>query len=277
MIKKVFGGLLFTLCGVVSVWAQAATNEVESVQVQGVLKQGGAVYGTVNPGDKVRVNGEGVPVGPQGRFVYGIDRYAPMELILTVQRARGQTHSQTLLVEPRTYPTQYVKGVQQKHVTPPAEETARIEQETQQILAARNTFSPSFFLAQGFRWPLENRPTTGVYGSRRFYNGEERSWHKGVDLAAPTGTPVFAPAPGTVVLALPNSFFNGNLLVVDHGHQIFTIYAHLNKMLVKAGDTLATGQTIAEVGTTGRSTGPHLHWGLYWRNMALDPALFITE
>ncbi|MDE0724133.1 MAG: M23 family metallopeptidase [Alphaproteobacteria bacterium] len=130
---------------------------------------------------------------------------------------------------------------------------------------------------QSFIQPVEGYRISGVYGSRRVFNGQERSWHKGTDFAAPTGTSVKAPADAVVTLALADSFFNGNLIVLDHGHQVYTIYAHLDKMDVKKGDLVKQGVKIGEVGSTGRSTGPHLHWGLYWRNMALDPNLLLLK
>jgi murein DD-endopeptidase MepM/ murein hydrolase activator NlpD len=117
---------------------------------------------------------------------------------------------------------------------------------------------------------------TGVYGSRRLYGGEERSWHKGHDFAVPRGTPIHAPADGIVTMAAM-TFFNGNLVIIDHGDRLFTIYAHLSAMDVKPGDKVRRGQLIGKVGTTGRSTGPHLHWGVYWQNMAIDPILLVNQ
>jgi murein DD-endopeptidase MepM/ murein hydrolase activator NlpD len=107
------------------------------------------------------------------------------------------------------------------------------------------------------------------------YGGEERDWHKGHDFAVPTGTPVYAPAAGVVTLA-QLTFFNGNLIILDHGDRLFTIYAHLSEMNVKPGGKVKAGQLIGRVGTTGRSSGPHLHWGAYWQNLAIDPILLLN-
>jgi len=125
--------------------------------------------------------------------------------------------------------------------------------------------------------PVKGHPLSGIYGSSRTYNGEERNWHKGLDIAAPEGTPVYAPQGGVVRAALADTFFNGNIIVLDHGYGLFSIYAHLRRMAVTEGAKINQGDILGEVGQTGRATGPHLHWGVYWHNIPLDPKLFLTE
>jgi murein DD-endopeptidase MepM/ murein hydrolase activator NlpD len=178
-----------------------------------------------------------------------------------------------VLVEPRTYKKQVIKGVPQKTVTPNPAQDKQIAKEAAAIKASRTGTSALSGFAGSWKWPVTG-PISGVYGSSRTYNGVERNWHKGLDIARPIGTPVNAPADGKVVFAMM-TFLNGNLIVLDHGQQLFTVYAHLNKMAVKVGDSVKQGEHIGDIGTTGRSTGPHLHWGLFWKQEALDPGLLI--
>lgn len=246
-----------------------------ALELSGVYKQGGFVFGKTEPGAKVMVGALAVPVDEKGRFVAGFGRKAAAEVVIKSTVADGTTLQKSMIIEPREYKVQHIKGVKKKHVNPRApEDLARIKSDTKEIKRARATYAPLEHFDQKFVMPTEG-VITGVFGSSRTFNGEERSWHKGLDIANKTGTPIIAPADGVVRLALADSFFNGNLVILDHGHQFMTIYAHMHTMDVKENDVVKQGDSLGTVGSTGRSTGPHLHWGLYWRNMALDPKLLI--
>lgn len=169
-----------------------------------------------------------------------------------------------------------MKGVDQKHVTPPPELTERIAREAELVAKVRHRDDPRTDFLQDFIWPLSG-PITGVYGSRRVYNGTPRAPHYGLDIAGPTGAKVVAPAAGLVTLAEDDLFFSGGTLIVDHGHGLSSTFIHLSKILVKPGDRVAQGQAIAEVGATGRVTGPHLDWRMNWFDVRLDPALLMTD
>lgn len=263
--------LLTVLAGISP--AHATETKLEG----GVFKQGGFIYGKTHPEAELKLLETEIKVGEDGRFFAGLHRYFPENAALKVSYPDGQTRTIPLEVEKREYATQHIKGVKRKHVTPDPEQVARSRREAAAIRASRAPFSPLNAAFEGFSIPVQDVPVTGVYGSRRTFNGEERSWHKGVDYAAPIGTPVRAPADGVVTAALPETFFNGNIMTIDHGYGIFTIYAHLDAIKAEEGARVKEGDVIATVGNTGRSTGPHLHWGVYWHNVALDPKLFLRH
>lgn len=263
---------------VVALLAFFSISVSSAVELSGVFKQGGFIVGKTDPEAQVFLNNTQTTVAKDGSFAIGIPRDSKKNSVLTVRLMDAIEEKHPVQIKQRAYKKQAIKGVLGKHVNPHAEHMSQIKGDSKQIKDARAVYQPLSFIKNTFQKPVKGGyRISGVYGSQRTYNGEERNWHKGVDFAAPTGTPVYAPAGGIVRLALKESFFNGNLIILDHGHQMMTIYAHLNSMDVKAGDTVKAGDLLGKVGSTGRSTGPHLHWGLYWRNMALDPMLLLKE
>ncbi len=250
-------------------------NQLQALEFSGALTQGGHAFARVEAGSKVMFAGKEVLVGKNGWFGIGFNRNHGPEAEVAVTDAAGVKTVHSLLITPRKFKVQNVNGVPQKTVTPNKTQNTRAADDSRGIKAARSGISGFEHFLTAFKQPVQGR-ISGVYGSRRTYNGAERSWHKGLDIAAPTGTPIAAPAAGRVVFAA-DTFYNGNLIILDHGQQFFTIYAHLDTMATAVGDDLKQGQTMGTVGTTGRSTGPHLHWGLYWGQMALDPALLLTD
>ena len=173
----------------------------------------------------------------------------------------------------RKYPEQHIKLTNQKHVTPDPEHLKRIQRELDEQIAAYRTFSarqPSNLL---FDRPVDGR-LSSAFGLRRFFNGEERNPHSGLDFAAPTGTSIKAPAAGQVIL-VGDYFFNGKTVFVDHGQGLISMFCHLSSIDVKVGDELARGAHVGKVGATGRATGPHLHWNVSLHNTRVDPSIFI--
>ena len=142
------------------------------------------------------------------------------------------------------------------------------------IRKARQRDDPRTDFLSGWMWPVSG-PISGVYGSQRVLNGEPRRPHYGVDIAAPVGTPVRAPADGLVTLSHPDMFFSGVTLVLDHGHNLSSSFLHLNKSLVKTGDRVKRGDVIAEVGKSGRVTGAHLDWRMNYQAERIDPELLV--
>ena len=241
------------------------------LELRGTPEQGGLMYGRVASGTEVRLNGAAVRVTPNGDFVIGFDRDAKSTAQLSVDY-HGRSETRTLTVAQRNYDIQRVTGVPQKTVTPPAEELERIAHEQRLVEMARAIDSDRTAFLGSFQWPLLG-PISGVYGSQRFYNGEPRRPHFGVDVAAPVGTPVRAPADATVTLAEPDLFFSGGTLIMDHGYGVSSTFMHLSRVLVKAGEIVQAGQVVGEVGATGRASGPHLDWRINWFGVRIDPQL----
>ena len=168
-----------------------------------------------------------------------------------------------------------IEGVDDKYVRElSAELKKRTQAEAGQVWRARQTLRASSEYAKGFIWPAEG-PVTGVYGSQRVFNGVPKRPHYGLDIAGPVGTPVVAPASGEVTLVNEDMYYSGGTLVIDHGQGVSSTFIHLSKIHVKSGESIAQGQLIAEMGATGRVTGPHLDWRINWFNQRLDPALVL--
>ena len=136
------------------------------------------------------------------------------------------------------------------------------------------SFSQPLPAALRMQVPVPGRRSSS-FGLRRVFNGQARSPHSGMDIAAVTGTPVAAPLPGRV-LDTGDYFFNGQTVWLDHGGGLLSMVCHLSAIDVRVGDMLATGQRLGAVGATGRVTGPHLHWGVMLNRAMVDPALFLA-
>lgn len=196
----------------------------------------------------------------------------PGELKLKVSTPRG-TREVPFTIKDKSYRTQNITVKNQRHVDPNPTDLKRISGETQRSDTALSKFTPTAAPSLQLMSPVEG-VRSDSYGSRRVFNGQPRNPHSGMDIAAPTGTPIRSPAAGTVV-ELGDFFFNGNTLYIDHGDGLVTMYCHLDTIKVKLGDRLAPGDNIGTVGATGRVTGAHLHWGVALNRAMVDPALFL--
>ena len=245
------------------------------VRLDGPRTQGGLLHGRVAPGSVVRFEGAAVRVSEDGRFLIGFGRDAPCESELSVELPGGRIRRMVLEVSQREYPVERIDGLPPDKVAPESEASlARIRAEAEMVGEARSINDPRTDFASGFRWPLRGR-VSGVYGSQRILNGEPRQPHYGIDIAAPAGTKVRAPAGGVVTLAHPDMLLSGGTLVLDHGHGLSSAFLHLSRILVARGNRVAGGEPVAEVGATGRATGPHLDWRVNLFDRRLDPALLV--
>ncbi len=245
------------------------------LEIKGELTQGGVVRGHLPPGSDIRLDGRNVAQTPEGYFVFGFGRDADAKATLTWVTLAGETQSKVLSVAQREYRTQYVEGVPQKTVTPAASKLARIRKETAMVKQARATDSQQLYFLSKFIIPL-NGPITGVYGSQRVYNGVPKRPHFGIDYAAPTGTPVVAPADATVTLAHNDMYYSGGTMIMDHGYGLSSTFIHLSEVTVVVGQKVKQGDVVGKVGAGGRATGPHLDWRLNWFDVRLDPALLLS-
>lgn len=263
-----------SLLGIGFVWGMSGAVLAEPVAWRGELQQGALVRARVAPGTAVALDGKPVRVTAQGEFAVGFGRDAAVEQRLVLIAPDGQRHTQPLTLRSRTYQVQRVEGVPQSTVNPPPEQLERIRQEAERVRKAREVDSDLTDFLGNFIWPAEGR-ISGVYGSQRFYNGEPRQPHFGVDIAAPKGTPVIAPAGGVVRLTEPDLFFSGGTLIVDHGYGVTSTFIHLDEILVKVGQRVEQGERIARIGATGRATGPHLDWRMNWYEARIDPVTLV--
>jgi murein DD-endopeptidase MepM/ murein hydrolase activator NlpD len=243
--------------------------------VKGAMQQGSLCIGTTEPGAQVSVDGKDVRVSAGGIFAFGFAYDQTKPTHVEAHFADGTVQSQDFTPVIRKYEIQSVNGLPQATVTPPPDVLARIHQEAVNIYQARTIDTDATWFADGFDWPAPGIES-GVFGSQRIDNGTPMTPHFGVDMAAPTGTPIHAPANGTVSIA-DNYFLDGGFTLIDHGQGVSTCYLHQSKLLVKPGDVVKRGQLIGLIGQTGRATGPHLHWAMNWFQVKLDPSLSATS
>ena len=159
-------------------------------------------------------------------------------------------------------------------VNPPPHIAERIAREQKRVEAARLRDDARQDYRFGFVWPLRGR-ISGVYGSQRILNGTPKNPHYGVDVAAATGTPIAAPAGGVVTFADPDLYLTGGTVILDHGHGLSSVFVHLSRLDVEVGDRIEQGDVLGRVGATGRASGPHLHWGMNWFDVRIDPQLIV--
>ncbi|MDX8356159.1 M23 family metallopeptidase [Sphingopyxis terrae] len=239
---------------------------------RGSMIQGGTLIGRVPGGTRaLTLDGAPVPIAADGAFLIAFDRDAPASQQLVATLSDGRTVARTLSIAAGNWRIENINAPYRGSASSDAEFERRRPAELAQIAAARAKHVESDGWRQHFRWPATGR-LSGFFGSQRVYQGKPGSYHSGTDIAVPAGTPFFAPADGVVVLAADAPFtLEGNLLIVDHGMGLTSAFLHCQRLDVKVGDRVTQGQRLGTVGATGRATGPHMHWGLKWREARLDP------
>lgn len=239
------------------------------------LTQGGWARGRALAELALDLDGTPVAKDERGVFFIAFDRNAPASAILTGRAPNGQQTALPLNISPRAWQIEQIDAPLRPPKMP-SEEFLRLRAtELARIAAARAKVTGADGWCQAMIRPAEGR-ISGRFGSQRVYRGEPGSYHSGLDIAARTGTPILAPADGVVILAASSPFTQeGRLLMLDHGMGLSAAFLHCSAHRVAEGDVVRQGQAIAEVGMTGRATGPHLHWGLKWREARLDPLLFL--
>jgi murein DD-endopeptidase MepM/ murein hydrolase activator NlpD len=238
------------------------------------VQQGSLVVGTTHPAAVVEYGGRTLRVSPDGRFAFGIGRDAVGPVSVKVTQPATGAIEHRIAVTPRDWPIERIDGVPPATVNPPPAIAERIAREQALVAAARGRDDPREDYAVPFVWPVQGR-ISGRFGNQRIYNGTPKSPHSGMDIAAANGTPVRAPAGGIVTFAAPDLYLTGGTVLIDHGAGISSNFLHLSRIDVRVGDRVEQGQVFAAVGSTGRSTGPHLHWGMNWFDVRIDPLLVL--
>jgi len=245
------------------------------IQLSGEIKQGALVLGKTKANNKVTLDNKPIMVSQNGDFVFGFGRDDVTQHNLVVTTPTNEQEQKLLTPLKREYKIQRIEGIKKSIMKPNPKAVARSRKDNGQIATARKIGSVLTAFANGFIAPITGR-ITGVYGSQRVFNGEPKRPHFGLDYAGKKGDPVKAPASGKVTLFVPDMFYSGGTMIIDHGHGVTSTFLHLSKSYVKAGDQVKQGQVIAAVGASGRATGPHLDWRVNWFNVRLDPAFVLN-
>ena len=283
LVALALSALLTACAGSANVKAAASQGAQESpvsgdqrVVFPAAASQGALVLGKVPAGSVARYGGRVLHATPYGTVVLGVGRDEIGPVRVEVQRADGTQEVASITITPRDWPIERIDGVPPSTVNPPPEIAARIEREQAAVSAARVRDDDRADFVQAFIWPVKGR-ISGRFGNQRVYNGTPKSPHSGMDIAATQDTPVLAPAAGVITFANPDLYLTGGTVLLDHGHGVSSNFLHLSRIDVKVGDRVTQGQVIGTVGATGRATGPHLHWGMNWFDVRIDPLLVLER
>ena len=245
-----------------------------TLTLDGNAIEGGLMLGRTDPGTVVTFDGRKLRLTPDGRFVIGFSRDAKPKATLTLRHADGTVRTETIPVKQRKYKIQRIDGLPPKMVTPPKEVWERIKRDRAAIKRARSRDGAEPHFLAGWIWPTKGR-ISGVYGSQRILNGTPRQPHYGIDIAAPAGTPVVAPSDGVITLVARDMYYTGGTIILDHGHGLSSAFLHMRDISVTEGQKVSKGEAIGTVGSTGRSTGPHLDWRINLFEARIDPSLLV--
>ena len=244
-------------------------TNAQAIKFKGKFLQGHYIIGLTEPSSQIYIGKKKVKVSKDGYFAFGIDRDRKFDLIIT-KILNGKEEKIIKKILKRKYNIQKIDGLEESKVTPPESVYKRIKDENNKIGKARAVNSDLPFFKNKFIMPVEGI-ISGVYGSQRILNGKPKWPHYGIDIAAKKGTMIKASASGTVTMAEDDLYYTGGTIIMDHGHGISTIYSHLENVMVSVGDKINQGDIIGTVGSTGRSTGPHLDFRVNWFQTRLDP------
>ena len=240
--------------------------------IKGEIIAGGIIMVNTFPGSNVRLDGNDILVSDQGFFIVGFQRDPNPIQVLEIIYDKKVIEKITLNVRKRTYNIQRINGIEKEKVDPPKSVLDRIYLERKSVRESRNKalLIEQLFYNNGFTVPASG-PISGVYGSQRILNGKAKSPHYGIDIALPEGDKVFAPMDGIILFTHNDLYFSGGTIIIGHGQGLTTSYLHLSEISVKNDEFVKRGDLIGKVGSTGRATGPHLHWGAELNGKRLDP------
>lgn len=234
------------------------------------IAQASYIYGQAGKGERVFLGDKELHTTNEGFFVLGLPQDTSETLILTSQKD-GQTKMWSIPIEKRKFKEEIVNGLPPHKVSPSKEDQKRIAADNQALKAARAETSYRNLPFCFSRPVSQNARISSTFGARRVLNGVKTAGHSGTDYALPAGTPILSPQDGIVRLTHDDMFFSGKTILIDHGYGLFSSYSHLSQINVTQGQTVKRGDKIGEIGTTGRSTGPHLHLTFTWFGTRVDP------
>ena len=270
--RRILSG--FAICAgllLCAVGANAETVINGAKLLRGGAVEGGLMIARTAPENRVTLDDAAIPVAPDGLFIVGFHRDSDLPVTIGITKADGTKQLTVLTPQQRTYHIQRIDGLQKNMVTPPENVIARIKSDQAAVAAARQTPAAAGDFWRGIDWPVTGH-ISGVFGSQRILNGQPRQPHYGIDIAVPRGTPVRAPASGLVTL-VKDLYFSGRTVIINHGLGLNSTFLHLDSTAINVGDAVQRSTIIGTVGSTGRSTGPHLDWRLDWQGRRIDASL----
>ena len=239
--------------------------------LRGDAIEGGLIMARTAAGNVVTLDDAVIPATQDGLFIIGFHRDSDQPVTIKIIQPDGTSQLTVVTPKQRDYDIQRIDGLQQNMVTPPDTVLARIKSDQAAVAVARQQTAAAGDFWQGIDWPVTGQ-ISGVFGSQRILNGNPRQPHYGIDIAAPRGTPVQAPASGLVTL-VKDLYFSGWTVIINHGLGLNSSFLHLDHVAISTGDKVSRGDIIGTVGSTGRSTGPHLDWRLDWQGRRIDASL----
>ena len=254
--------------------APAKAQDIDGAEIlSGNAVEGGLIIARTNPANQIMLDDDAIEIGENGVFVIGFHRDSDAPVKIRIIAPDGSVKTSLWSPRQRDYNIQRIDGLKSTMVTPPATVLARIKSDGDVVRTARQRKAPLGDFWRGFDWPALGR-ISGIYGSQRILNGQPRQPHYGIDIAAPTGTPVYAPASGLVTL-VKDLYFSGWTVVIAHGLGVNSSFLHFDQVDVKTGMKVERGRLIGKIGATGRATGPHLDWRIDWQGRRIDPGLLV--
>ena len=245
------------------------TFNLQAIEFKGKFLQGHYIIGITDPSSEIVIDKKKIKVSEDGFFVFGLGRDRKFDVTIT-KYLNGKKETIIKKVFKRKYNIQRIDGLEESKVTPPESVYKRIKEENNKIGKARDINSDLSFFKNQFIIPVKGI-ISGVYGSQRILNGKPKWPHYGIDIAAKKGTMIKSSGSGIVTMAEDDLYYTGGTIIMDHGHGVSTIYSHLETVMVSVGDKINQGDIIGTVGSTGRSTGPHLDFRVNWFQTRLDP------
>jgi murein DD-endopeptidase MepM/ murein hydrolase activator NlpD len=265
-----------TIISFVIIFFSTSISFSNDTTVNGKFVQGGIVIGQNKSAKKIFFDDNRLQISKDGYFIFGFGRnHKASSTLKIIKDSNDEVIKYNFDIEKTIYKIEKINGLPNKMVTPGPEFYKKITEDRALIKKSMNKKYIGDKFPLTFIKPTEGR-ISGIYGSQRILNGIKKNPHGGLDIAAPEGTPIKATSDGKVMLAAKGLYYTGNIVIIDHGYGLKSMYIHMKDININNGDLVKQGQIIGTVGSTGRSTGPHLHWNIYWNKIRVNPEMLLT-